>query len=117
MTFWDVITSPLVILMIGTCIVLSIMCVWTVILIGICQIIYREVTRLGNVRTKAKIRFGITGSTMDTKFFWYVMDNGKEAKVYFSDIEDLASDLGDDRRAEHMSDDEFYRYVHMLMED
>jgi hypothetical protein len=55
---------------------------------------------------------------VNDRFFWYENpDTGNQVKVWYYDIQDLAFEEGDDRRVEDMPDDDFYRYVNILLEN
>jgi hypothetical protein len=53
---------------------------------------------------------------MSDRFFWYESpDTRNLRKIWFDDIEDIAAEYGDDRKAEDMPDDDFYKYVEELI--
>jgi hypothetical protein len=54
---------------------------------------------------------------LNKRFFYYEDPNsGRETRIYFYQIEDIAREKGDNRDAEDMPDDYFYRYVEIIMD-
>jgi len=55
---------------------------------------------------------------MNERFFWYENPNGgKDLRIYFDDIEYIAEELyNDNRNAEEMDDDSFYKFVEVYLE-
>jgi hypothetical protein len=55
--------------------------------------------------------------TQQNRFCFYETPNGKEIKIHFEDVEDIAFEHCDDRRAEDMDDESFYEYVEIMLEE
>lgn len=49
-------------------------------------------------------------------FYWENPNNNKVVRVSLSSIEDIASERGDDRRAEDMDDESFNHYCDIYFE-